>query len=346
MVRRGSHPRLSVILVVEGSPSYAMRALESVQNQDLYDLQIVVVCRDVAPGVRHSLEVAAGRDIHIDLIDVEDSARGACLKAGFAASRGSQIVAMNADEWFAPQSLSKMVDVACDAAADMVIPTVSLDRYDAHRERHSSVLDAAPIAIGDKSSMAVGLPLVVSSGLIAQASGVMYSRSLFDTCLLYEKAFRAVGFMACALSRAQRVSGCGNACFHTVAPKLTDAFDPAMFTGLSDDVQALDELAESLSDIGSVSQLRTASQKFYFAGLVACIENLCLSPHGVSSIERSARMRDMLEAPRTRQMVAALKDNHRGLGLLFGPIASAKSTRCVMCTHLAAFLNRTGVKTA
>ena len=346
MVRRGSHPRLSVILVVEGSPSYAMRALESVQNQDLYDLQIVVVCRDVAPGVRHSLEVAAGRDIHIDLIDVEDSARGACLKAGFAASRGSQIVAMNADEWFAPQSLSKMVDVACDAAADMVIPTVSLDRYDAHRERHSSVLDAAPIAIGDKSSMAVGLPLVVSSGLIAQAFGVMYSRSLFDTCLLHEKAFRAVKFMACALSRAQRVSGCGNACFHTVAPIFTDAFDPAMFTGLSDDVRALDELAESLSDTGSVSQLRTASQKFYFAGLVACIENLCLSPHGVSSIERSARMRDMLEAPRTRQMVAALKDNHRGLGLLFGPIASAKSTRCVMCTHLAAFLNRTGVKTA
>ena len=323
-----------------------MRALESVQNQDLYDLQIVVVCRDVAPGVRYSLEVAAGRDIHIDLIDVEDSARGACLKAGFAASRGSQIVAMNADEWFAPQSLSKMVDVACDAAADMVIPTVSLDRYDAHRERHSSVLDAAPIAIGDKSSMAVGLPLVVSSGLIAQASGVMYRRSLFDTCLLHEKAFRAVGFMACALSRAQRVSGCGNACFHTVAPKLTDAFDPAMFTGLSDDVRVLDELAESLSDTGSVSQLRTASQKFYFAGLVACIENLCLSPHGVSSIERSARMRDMLEAPRTRQMVAALKDNHRGLGLLFGPIASAKPVRCVMCTHLAAFLNRTGAKTA
>ncbi|MFR7751012.1 MAG: glycosyltransferase family 2 protein [Collinsella sp.] len=122
MVRRGSHPRLSVILIVEGSPSYAMRALESVQNQDLYDLQIVVVCRDVAPGVHHSLEVAAGRDIHIDLIDVEDSAHGACLKAGFAASRGLQIVAMNADEWFAPQSLSKMVDVACDAAADMVIP--------------------------------------------------------------------------------------------------------------------------------------------------------------------------------------------------------------------------------
>lgn len=346
MVRRGSHPRLSVILVVEGSPSYAMRALESVQNQDLYDLQIVIVCRDVAPGVRHSLEVAAGRDIHIDLIDVEDSARGACLKAGFAASRGSQIVVMSADEWFAPQSLSKMVDVACDAAADMVIPTVSLDRYDAHRERHSSVLDAAPIAIGDKSSMAVGLPLVVSSGLIAQAFGVMYSRSLFDTCLLHEKAFRAVGFMACALSRAQRVSGCGNACFHTVAPKFTDAFDPAMFTGLSDDVRALDELAESLSDTGSVSQLRTASQKFYFAGLVACIENLCLSPHGVSSIERSARMRDILEAPRTRQMVVALKDNHRGLGLLFGPIASAKPARCVMYTHLAAFFNRTGVKTA
>ncbi|MBS6653838.1 MAG: glycosyltransferase, partial [Collinsella sp.] len=108
--------------MVEGSPSYAMRALESIQNQDLYDLQIVVVCRDAAPGVRHSLQVAADRDIHIDLIDVEDAKRGACLRAGFAASRGSQIIAMNADEWFAPQSLSKMVNIACDSTADIVLP--------------------------------------------------------------------------------------------------------------------------------------------------------------------------------------------------------------------------------
>ena len=335
-----------MILVVEGSPSYAMRALESVQNQDLYDLQIVIVCRDVAPGVRHSLEVAAGRDIHIDLIDVEDPARGACLRAGFAASRGSQIVAMNADEWFAPQSLSKMVDVACDAAADMVIPTASLDRYDAHRERHSRVLDAASLAIDDCASLAAGLSRMISGGLIAQTSGVMYSRSLFETCLSRDRAFRSVGFMACALSQAQRVSGCGDACFHVVAPKLTDTFDPTLFAKLTDDARTLDELIDSLAEASSDTQLKVASHMFYFAGLVACIENLCLSPHGVSSIERSARMRDMLEASRTRQMAAALKDNHRGLGLLFGPIASAKPARCVMYTHLAAFLNRTGVKTA
>ena len=346
LVRRGSHPRLSVILIVEGSPSYTMRALESIQNQDLYDLQIVVVCRGVVAGVRHSLEVAADRDIHIDLIDVEDAKRGACLRAGFAASRGSQIIAMNADEWFAPQSLSKMVNIACDTTADIVLPTVSLDRYDAHRERHSRVLDAAHISIDSKSSMVAGLPQLILGGLVVQTSGVMYSRSLFEACLLCDKVFRTVGFMACAFSQTRCVSGCGDACFHTAAPKLTDAFDPTMYAKVSDDTRALDELADSLSEADSGGRLKLASQKFYFAGLVACIENLCLSPHGVSSIERSARMRDMLDAPRTRQMVAALKDNHRGLGLLFGPIASAKPARCVMCTHLAAFLNRTGAKTA
>lgn len=211
MVRRGSHPRLSVILVVEGSPSYAMRALESIQNQDLYDLQIVVVCRDAAPGVRHSLQVAADRDIHIDLIDVEDAKRGACLRAGFDASRGSQIIAMNADEWFAPQALSKMVDIACDTAADIVLPSVSLDRYDAHRERHSRVLDAASIAIEDESSMVTGLPQLILGGLVAQTSGVMYSRPLFEACLSRGKAYRTVEFMAYALSQARFVSGCGDA---------------------------------------------------------------------------------------------------------------------------------------
>ena len=98
--------------------------------------------------------------------------------------------------------------------------------------------------------------------------------------------------------------------------------------------------------MGGSDQLKLACQRYYYSGLVACIENLCLSPHGVSSIERSARLHDMLEAQRTRQMVADLKANHRGLGLLYSPIASAKSARCVLYTHLAAFLGRSGARTA
>ena len=119
---------------------------------------------------------------------------------------------------------------------------------------------------------------------------------------MHGDAFRTVSFLTFALSQAKRVLGCGRACFHAVAPSITET-------------------------------------------LVACIENLCLSPHGVSSIERSARLHDMLEAQRTRQMVAALKGNHRGLGLLYGSIANAKPMRCALYTHLAAFFNRSGVRT-
>ena len=118
-----------------------------------------------------------------------------------------------------------------------------------------------------------------------------------------------------------------------------------MFARLSDDIGALDRLADSLAVAGGGDQLKLVCQRYYYAGLVACIENLCLSPHGVSSIERSARLHDMLEAQRTRQMVVALKGNHRGLGLLYGSIASAKPMRCALYTHLAAFFNRSGVRT-
>ena len=346
MVRRGSHPRLSVILIVEGSPSYAMRALESIQNQDLYDLQIVIACRDVAPGVRHSLEVAAGRDIHIDLIDVEGGARDACLRAGFDASRGSNIAVMNADEWFAPHALAKMLDVACDGSADIVCPCVSLDRYDVHRERHSRVLDASGLAVEDRGSLGEGITQMVMNGLICQTSGVLYSRSVFEAPLQCDAAFGMIAFSAAAVSRAQCIMGCGDATFHAPAPSITVSFDPTMFTRLSDDAKALDDLVEAVVPTGDNSRLVLACQRFYYARLVACIENLCLSPHGVSSIERTARLRDMLEAARTRKMAAALKGDHRGLGLLFGPIASARPARCAMYTHLSAFFSRTGVKTA
>ena len=61
-----------------------------------------------------------------------------------------------------------------------------------------------------------------------------------------------------------------------------------MFARLSDDIGALDRLADSLAVAGGGNQLKLVCQRYYYAGLVACIENLCLSPHGVSSIERSA----------------------------------------------------------
>ena len=133
--------------------------------------------------------------------------------------------------------------------------------YKRQRERHSRVLDAASIVIEDKSSMVAGLPQLILGGLVAQVSGVMYSRPLFEACLLCDKAFRTVGFMACALSQAQRASGCGDACFHAVAPKLTDAFDPTMYAKVSDDTRALVELADSLSEAdsgGNMSSIQDA----------------------------------------------------------------------------------------
>ena len=51
--------------------------------------------------------------------------------------------------------------------------------------------------------MVAGLPQLIFGGLVAQTSGVMYSRSLFEACLSRGKAFRTVGFMACALSQAR-----------------------------------------------------------------------------------------------------------------------------------------------
>ena len=200
-------------------------------------------------------------------------------------------------------------------------------------------------SVSEDEDQAACLTLLVSCGLIRQTSGVLYDRALFEACLAHGDAFRTVSFLTFALSQAKRVSGCGRARFHAVAPSITETFDPTMFARLSDDIGALDRLADSLTVAGGSDQLKLACQRYYYTGLVACIENLCLSPHGVSSIERSARLQDMVDAQRTRQMVAALKGNHRGLGLLYGSIASAKPMRCALYTHLAAFFNRSGART-
>ena len=82
----------------------------------------------------------------------------------------------------------------------------------------------------------------------------MYGRPLFEACPSHGKAYRTVEFMAYALAGAAR-SGCGDACFHAVAPKLTDASDPTMYARVSDETRALDELADSLSEADSGGRL-------------------------------------------------------------------------------------------
>lgn len=335
---------MTVVLAVEGAPEYVSRAIESVQAQDIHDLQFVIVEGDVAPGVAHALENVADRDIHVDLLKSVDAGLSGCFERGFEAARGRYIVFMRASDWFAPKSLERCLNLALDHEADIVFPSVSFDRYDIHHERHSRMVGEGSFSYSGRDELRDGLCDLIASGRIAQSTGVVFNRSMLDALGASSTEPSQLGLVARAYAIAQTVCAEGEAVFHTPAMAIADSFDPAMFSRACADAKTLQSLLDTF-DLDVASDAGCACETAFFGALVACIENLCLSPHSISSIERNARLRDMLDSSRTREMVAALKSQRRNLGFMFQPIASARPRSCIMRSHVADFLNLSMNKT-
>ena len=344
MRRRATAPRLTVVLAVEGAPEYVSRAIESVQAQDIHDLQFVIVEGHVTPGVAHALKNVADRDIHVDLLESADAGLSGCFERGFEASRGRYIAFMCASDWFAPKALERCLNVALDHEADIIFPSVSFDRYDIHHERHSRMMGEGSFAYSGRDELRDGLCDLIASGRIAQSTGVVFNRSMLDVLGASSNEPSQLGLVARAYAVSRTVCADGEAVFHTSAVSIADSFDPAMFNRACADAKTLRGLLDAF-DLDVASDAGRACETAFFGALVACIENLCLSPHSISSIERNARLKDMLDSSRTREMVAALKSQRRNLGLMFQPIASAKPRSCIMRSHVADFLNLSMNKT-
>lgn len=338
MRHRATAPRLTVVLAVEGAPEYLSRAIESVQAQDIHDIQFVIVQGDVAPGIEHSLDLVADRDIHVDLLKAEASGLSMCYETGFRAARGTYVAFMQPYDWYAPHALERCLEGGLEIDADIVFPGVSLDRYDVHRERHSRMVGKDSFAYKGYDELRSGVSHLIESGLVAQSTGVLFKRSVLDELQSLAVEPSRLSLVSEAYAVSGSVCSVPEAVFHTSAVRIVESFDPTMFSRACSDTKSLARLLKAF-DLDDASEAAHAREQVFYSALVACIENLCLSPHSVSSIERNARLKDMLDASRTREMVAALKPHRRDLGLMFQPIAAAKPLSCIMRSHVADFLN-------
>lgn len=343
--RRATAPRLTVVLAVEGAPEYVSRAIESVQGQNIHDIQLVIAQGDVTPGIEHSLEIVADRDIHVDRVKVDGAGLSACFEAGFKSARGTYITFMQAYDWFAPHALVRCLELGIEHDADVVFPGFSFDRYDVHRDRHSRLVGEGSFVLSGREELRSGVSKLIESGVIAQSTGTLFKRSALDGLQSCSDEPSQLSLVSRVYAASNVVCADAEAVFHTSAARIVESFDPAMFSRACTDAQSLRHLLDVFG-LDDASEAARACERVFYSALVACIENLCLSPHSVSSIERNARLKDMLDASRTREMVAALKPHRRDLGIMFQPIAAAKPFSCVMRSHVADFLNLSMNKSA
>ncbi|MDW8105871.1 MAG: glycosyltransferase [Armatimonadota bacterium] len=114
------HPKVSVITPAYNVAPYIRQCIESVQAQTLTDWELVIVddasTDDTVQVVQKYLS-----DPRIRLLqNVRNSGAGYTRNRALDAARGEWIAVLDADDWYAPQRLEKLISFAVQMEADMV----------------------------------------------------------------------------------------------------------------------------------------------------------------------------------------------------------------------------------
>lgn len=129
-------PKISVIIPVYKTQKYICRCLESIVNQSLKDIEIIIV-NDATPD--NSMDIInefAAKDERIVIIDKQINEGPMCArKSGYTVATGEYIVFCDSDDYYLPNTLALLYKRIKETKADIVVSgyryiKVNGDTYD------------------------------------------------------------------------------------------------------------------------------------------------------------------------------------------------------------------------
>lgn len=336
-IRAAQRARVSVVLSACDGEETITRALESVLGRAFDRVQLVVVVMPSQDRTLSICERAAERNIRLDVITSDDASEAAAFDRGLAVSRGDYVLFMRQSDWLAPRALELMLEAAESHDLDFVLPARRLD--DASR-RMGGIIAPAGVYLSHDAFRAHAAEFV-EGGAFDGVTGKLLRRSRIEELGLRANLKTSeTDYLAAYLMGADSAASVPAAVFHAgdSATSLSSS-DCEPFDRFVHAYERLNELARQWGE-GEGDAFCSAVARQYLRRVVWCIEDAC-ARRSVSSIERSARVRDMLEAPSTRSAVAVAGADpaaRRELGLMLGPIARGNVLVCCISARVSAMI--------
>lgn len=114
-------PDVSVVIPVYNGRAFVERAIASALGQTLASIEVIVVDDASQDGTPALVEGLAARDPRLRLVAFAlNRGPSAARNAGFAAARGRWIAILDADDWYEPGRLERLVRGGDERGADLV----------------------------------------------------------------------------------------------------------------------------------------------------------------------------------------------------------------------------------
>lgn len=104
-----STPLVSVVMAVWNDPRWLRVAIDSILDQSLRELELVVVDDGSTDETVDILADAERRDPRVRLLRVPHTGAAAALNAGIEAARADFIARLDADDWSHPRRLERQL---------------------------------------------------------------------------------------------------------------------------------------------------------------------------------------------------------------------------------------------
>lgn len=187
------------------------RAMESIQNQTLRDVEVIVVDAGSVDGTARTLDVASERDIRVRVVHVPECPREEALNLALADACGDYIFVMDADAWIEPTYLQKLVSAAEECHADLVVGGVSAEVVDGRRSIEMDC-DGEEARYLTQHDFRADAWRHFGSGRLAPASGKLFARGRAEAegCRFDAKTGTDHSFTISYLRGVERVVFIGN----------------------------------------------------------------------------------------------------------------------------------------
>lgn len=114
-------PIISVIIPVYKVEKYLKQCVDSVINQTIKDIEIILVDDGSPDGCPALIDMYASKDKRIKAIHQENKGLGGARNTGLEVAQGDYIAFVDSDDWIAPEFCEKLYKRAIETEADLIL---------------------------------------------------------------------------------------------------------------------------------------------------------------------------------------------------------------------------------
>ena len=107
-----ANPKISVILSAYNEEKFISKAIESVVNQTLKDIEIIIINDGSTDNTLDIINSYAEKDNRIVVIDQENIGLGASRNKGMKIAQGEYVTFLDGDDWFTEEAFEIAYDEA------------------------------------------------------------------------------------------------------------------------------------------------------------------------------------------------------------------------------------------